>query len=123
MQVTQHLQVTRRNPEEWTTIGYRIPLIKSNGEVEKMIAFLIKDITAELPRVDVGPIITLFRGIKLQDITYPTGHGWGWFLLRLKMGQSPSKMCSIAPVHNCLVVLPKLCGLGPQQGLQGGPHH
>ena len=39
-----------------------------------MFVFGIEDTTAELPKVDLGPIITFFNGIKLKDIKRPTGH-------------------------------------------------
>lgn len=72
--VTQHLQVTGKQPGEWQTFAYRILLIRKSGEVNNIIPFAIEEITAELPQVDLGPIITLFRSIKLQDIKHPSGH-------------------------------------------------
>ena len=50
--VTQHLQVTGKKPEQWDTIAYRVPLCKTNGEIEYVLAFRIKDITADLPPVN-----------------------------------------------------------------------
>ena len=72
--VTQRLQVTGKQPEEWQTFSYRIRLIRNSGEVENVIAFGIEDIAAELPKVDLGPIITMFQGTQLNDIKRPTGH-------------------------------------------------
>ena len=45
----------------------------NNGEEEIVTAFAIKDIKEELPHVNVGPVITLFKGIKLHDIKHPSG--------------------------------------------------
>ena len=51
-----------------------IPPVRNSGEVEKVFTFEIERITAELPQIYLGPIITFFSGIKLQDIKYPVGH-------------------------------------------------
>ena len=66
--VTQHLQVTGKQPEQWDTFAYRVPLCKTNREIQHVLAFGIEDITADLPPVNLAPVVTLFSGVKLKDI-------------------------------------------------------
>ena len=71
--VTQHLQVTGKQPEQWDTFAYRVLLCKNNGEIEHALTFGIADITADLPPVNLAPVVTLFSGVQLKDIQRPTG--------------------------------------------------
>ena len=47
---------------------------RNSEEVENVITFEIESITAELPKVDLGPIITFSGGIKHIDIKHLSGH-------------------------------------------------
>ena len=71
--VTQHLQVTGKQPEQWDTFPYRVPLCTTNGKIEHILAFRIADITADLPPVNLAPIAPLLGGVQLKDIQQPTG--------------------------------------------------
>ena len=71
--VTQHLQVTGKQPEQWETFAYRVPLHTIIGKIEHVLAFGITDITADLPPVNLAQVAPLFNEVKLKDIQRPTG--------------------------------------------------
>ena len=70
--VTQHLQVTGRQPEQWDTLAYKVPLQTISGEIKHILAFGIPDITAYLPPVNLAQVAPLLSGVKIQDIQRPT---------------------------------------------------
>ena len=37
--VTQHLQVTGKQPEQWETLSYRVLLCTTDGKIENVLAF------------------------------------------------------------------------------------
>ena len=58
-------------------MAYKIPLIKRSWEVMNVIAYLMDDITAELPQFDVRVVLynSLFRSRPmLQDVQRPKGY-------------------------------------------------
>ena len=52
--VTQHLQVPGKEPEQWETFAYRVPLCTTSGKIEHILAFGISDITADLPPINLA---------------------------------------------------------------------
>ena len=69
--VTQHLQVTGKQPEQWETFAYRVPLQATSRKIEHVIAFGISDITADLPPVNLARVAPLFSRVELKDIQRP----------------------------------------------------
>ena len=72
-QVTQHLQVTGKQPKQWETFAYRVPLCTTTGKIEHVLAFGIFAITADLPPINLARVAPLFNGVQLKDIQKPTG--------------------------------------------------
>ena len=68
--VTQHLQVTGKQPEQWDTFAYRVPLQARSGEIEHVIAFGIAEITADLPPTNLARV-DLLLGIH-EAWLFPT---------------------------------------------------
>ena len=52
--VTQHLQVTGKQPEQWETFSYMVPLQTISGEIKHILAFGIPEITADLPPINLA---------------------------------------------------------------------
>ena len=62
--------MTGRQPEQWDTFAYRIPLCTNNGKIKHVLTFGIADIAADLPPVNLTSVAPLFRGVQLKDIQW-----------------------------------------------------